>query len=59
MYRIKLIDLFNVKFEQMEERINQEIQDLESQGYTIREIKVLGDSLKNAGVFVAYSRSDQ
>ena len=59
MFRIKLIDLFNVKFEQMEERINQELQDLESQGYTIKEIKVLGDSLKNAGVFVAYSGGDQ
>lgn len=56
MQRIKLIDLFNIKFEQMEEKINSEIEALESQGYTVSDIRVLGDSLKNAGVFVVYNR---
>jgi hypothetical protein len=54
MVKVKLIDLFNVRFEQMENKINQEITALEEDGVTIKEVKVLGDSLKNAGIFIIY-----
>ena len=54
MVRIKLIDMFNVKFERMEEKINEEISAIEGQGKTVKEVKILGDSLKNAGVFLIY-----
>ncbi|MCH8520271.1 MAG: hypothetical protein LAT82_05970 [Nanoarchaeota archaeon] len=55
MVQIKLIDLFNVRFEQMEDKINSEIKALETQGHTIQEIKIIGDSLKNTGIFVLYN----
>ncbi|MFW6286024.1 MAG: hypothetical protein ACOC16_02780 [Nanoarchaeota archaeon] len=54
MVKVKLIDLFNVKFEQMEEKINQEILTLENSGFIVKEVKLLGDSLKNAGIFLIY-----
>lgn len=54
MVQIKLIDLFNVRFEQMEEKINSEIKKIEDKGHTITELKFIGDSLKNAGVFIVY-----
>ena len=56
--KIKLIDLFNIKFEQMESKINGEIKIIEAAGNTIKEIKVIGDSLKNAGVFIVYSSNN-
>ena len=55
MARIKLVDLFNIKFEEMESKINQEIEALEKAGHEIQDVRVLGDSLKNAGVFVIYN----
>ncbi len=58
MVKIKLIDLFNVKFEQMENKINKEMSEIELEGNTIKEVKVIGDSLKNAGVFIVYNTSD-
>ncbi|MFP4401801.1 MAG: hypothetical protein ACLFPL_01080 [Candidatus Nanoarchaeia archaeon] len=54
MVQVKLIDLFNVRFEQMEEKINSEIKKVEENGHTISQVKIIGDSLKNAGVFVLY-----
>ena len=54
MVKVKLIDLFNIRFEQMENKINQEISTLEEEGFSVREVKVLGDSLKNAGIFIVY-----
>jgi hypothetical protein len=54
MVKVKLIDLFNVKFEQMEGKINQEILSLENSGFKVKEVKLLGDSLKNAGIFLIY-----
>jgi hypothetical protein len=35
--------------------IVQDIRCIEDQGYAVKEVKVLGDSLKNAGVFVVYN----
>ena len=54
MVQIRLIDLFNVRFEQMENKINREVGAIESDGHTIKEVKIIGDSLKNAGVFIIY-----
>ncbi len=54
MVKIKLLDLFNVRFENMEGMINTEISKLESEGFKITEVKILGDSLKNASIFLVY-----
>jgi biotin operon repressor len=54
MARIKLVDLFNIKFEEMETKINKEIESLEMAGHEVNDVRVLGDSLKNAGVFIVY-----
>ena len=54
MIRIKIVDLYNVKFEQMEGKVNQEIIALESKGNTVIHVKVLGDSLKSACIFLIY-----
>lgn len=54
MVKIKLIDLFNVRFEEMENKINEEIGKLEASDTTIKDIKVIGDSLKNTGIFITY-----
>lgn len=54
MVKVKLIDLFNVKFENMESKINEELEKLELGGFTIKKIKTIGDSLKNTSVFVIY-----
>jgi hypothetical protein len=56
--QIKLVDLFNVRFEQMENRINEEINAIEEAGNNIKEVKLIGDSLKNAGVFIVYQNSE-
>lgn len=56
MQRIKLIDLFNIKFSEMEDHINQEIKSLEDQGYKVDEVKFLGDQLKNWAVFIVYKK---
>lgn len=54
MVKVKLIDLFNVKFEQMENKINEEIGKLESSGHKVIQVKILGDSLKSASIFLIY-----
>lgn len=56
MTKVKLIDLFNVRFEQMENKINEELETLEKSGADIKEVKTIGDSLKNAGILVIYEQ---
>ncbi len=58
MIKIKLIDLFSVRFEQMENKINTEVRAIEDEGNTIKEVKVIGDSLKNAGIFIVYNTNN-
>ena len=54
MVKIKIVDLFNVKFEMMENKINEEIAKLESNRHKITKVKILGESLKSASVFLVY-----
>lgn len=54
MVKVKLVDLFNVKFEQMENKINDEISKLESKGNKVTQVKIIGDSLKSASIFLIY-----
>lgn len=54
MVKVKLVDLFNVKFEQMENKINDEIAKIEKQGFKVTQVKILGESLKSASIFLIY-----
>lgn len=52
--KVKVIDLFNVKYNEMEDKINSALADLQNGGATINETKVIGDSLNKCAVFVLY-----
>lgn len=54
MKKIKVIDLFGVKYDQMEERINNELSELQQIGATNLEVKIIGDKLSQCAVFVVY-----
>ena len=54
MKKMKVIDLFGVKYDQMEERINQELESLQQEGASVAEVKVIGDKLSQCAVFVVY-----
>ena len=54
MKKVKVIDLFNVKYDQMEEKINSALENLQNEGTTIIDVKVIGDSLNKCAVFVVY-----
>lgn len=52
--RVKLIDLYNIDFDKMEQTINEKIEVLEENDHEVQEVKVLGDALKNGAVFIVY-----
>lgn len=54
MVKVKLIDLYNVRFEEMESKVNNELAKLESSGNSIKEVKIVGDSLQRCAIFVVY-----
>ncbi len=51
--RVKVIDLYGVRYSDMEEKINRELETLESEG-EILDIKVVGDALNKCALFVTY-----
>lgn len=51
---MKVIDLFGIKYDQMEEKINGELVALQSEGVTVIDVKVIGDKLSQCAVFVVY-----
>ena len=53
MKKVKIIDLFNVKFDQMQVKINSELEELQ-QSHKVLEVKTIGDSLNKCAVFVIY-----
>lgn len=57
MVKVKLVDLYNVKFEDMESKINAEVEKIENSGNDILEIKTIGDSLQKCAVFIVYAES--
>ncbi|MGB1247592.1 MAG: hypothetical protein ACPG4Z_01810 [Chitinophagales bacterium] len=54
MKKMKVIDLFGVKYDQMEDRINDVLGELQSSGATILDVKVMGDKLSQCSIFVYY-----
>lgn len=54
MKKVKVIDLFGVKYDQMEIKINGVLEDLQNEGAKIIDVKILGDKLSQCSVFVVY-----
>lgn len=54
MKKVKVIDLFNIKFEEMENKINEELNALQEGGAEVLDTRVLGDSLNKGAVFIVY-----
>lgn len=54
MKKVKVIDLFNVKYDEMEGRINSALEELQNGGGNIIEVRTIGDSLNRCAVFVVY-----
>ena len=53
MKRVKVIDLFNVRFNEMEDKINQILEEVETKGKII-DVKPIGDNLNKCAIFVVY-----
>ncbi len=54
MKKVSVIDLFGIKYDQMETRINNELETLQASGANILDVKVIGDKLSQCSVFVYY-----
>ena len=54
MKKVKLVDLFNVKYDEMEEKINSELSRVQEGGKTIHEVKFIGEALNKCAVFIVY-----
>jgi hypothetical protein len=54
MKKVKVIDLFGVKYDQMEEKINGILTELQSEGSKVLDVKVMGEKLSQCSVFVVY-----
>lgn len=53
--KVKIIDLYNVKYDEMEDKINTILGDLQKNNGSIDDVKLVGDSLNKCVVFVVYS----
>ena len=54
MKKVKVIDLFGIKYDQMEIKINNELEEIQSSRGNILDLKVIGDKLSQCSVFVYY-----
>ena len=54
MKKIKVIDLIDVKYGKMNEKINEELQRLQEEGKNIIDFKVHGSALNKIEEFVFY-----
>lgn len=54
MKKIKVIDLFGVKYDQMENRINSVLSELQNEGSTVIDVKIIGEKLSQTSVFILY-----
>jgi hypothetical protein len=54
MKKVKLIDLFGIKYDQMETRINNELEVIQSIGGDFLDVKLIGDKLIQCSVFVYF-----
>ena len=56
MKRVSVVDLFNVPYKEMGDKINQTLETLENDGKRILDVKVLGESLNKCAVFVMHEQ---
>lgn len=56
MKKVSVIDLFGIKYDQMETRINNKLQEIQGEGGNILDVKVIGDKLSQCSVFVYYEQ---
>ncbi|MDA9952466.1 hypothetical protein N9D46_03490 [Chitinophagales bacterium] len=54
MKKVKVIDLFGIKYDQMETRINNELEAIQQSGGNIIDVKLIGDKLSQCSVFVYF-----
>jgi len=54
MKKMKVIDLYNVKYEEMTDRINEELAAIQNANNDILDVKVIGQQLNKCAVFVFY-----
>lgn len=54
MTKMKIIDLYNVRYEDMEEKVNTELESLQDTGASVIDVKVIGAKLNQCAVFVSY-----
>lgn len=54
MKKIKVIDLFGIKYDQMEEKINGVLSELQNSGAQVLDVKIIGEKLSQTSVFILY-----
>jgi len=54
MKKIKVIDLFGIKYDQMEEKINGVLAELQNSGAIIIDVKIIGEKLSQTSVFIFF-----
>lgn len=54
MKKVKVVDLFNVPYASMGDKVNEVLVDLQNNGKAISSVKVLGDSLNKCAVFIVF-----
>ena len=54
MKKMKVIDLFNVRYDEMSDKINQELENIQNGQNEILDVKVIGEKLNQCAVFVFY-----
>lgn len=54
MKKVKVIDLFGVKYDQMEGKINGILSEIQSTGAKVLDVKVMGEKLSQCSVFIVF-----
>lgn len=54
MVKVKLIELFDIKFNKMEQKINREIDRLKEKKAEIKDVRIIGDSLQKSAAYIIY-----
>ena len=54
MKKVLVIDLVNVQYNQMNEKINEELGRLQNDGKSIVDFRVMGSALNKCAVFILY-----
>ncbi len=54
MKKVHVVDLFNVPYAEMGDKVNEVLVNLQNEGKKIINVRVLGDSLNKCAVFIVY-----